>query len=189
MKKATAILALLFFVTGIFLAFSIQETRIEETVIDEWNPITPSTLYPQNVTGWAFMALTPNGTYLELNISASDDVRVIIGTLIFYDETTGKEIWNNVIFNKTGTTFTHRVEIDGENVDFLEIKNEGVNPVNIYGSIRKIGNVSRQFYPYAGLGTLATLSGLIMLIYGILTKPRTPKRPRRKRHKNLSIKL
>ena len=135
------------------------------------------------------MALTPNGTFLELNISASDNVTVIIGKLVYFDEVTREEIWNNVIFNKTGTTFTQKVEIDGKNVDFLEIKNEGANPVNIYGNIRKIGNVSRQSCPYAGLGTLATLSGLIMLIYGILTKPRTPKRPRRKRHKNLPIKL
>ena len=116
-------------------------------------------------------------------------MRVIIGTLIFYDETAGKEIWTNVIFNKTGTTFTQKVEIAGKNVDFLEIKNEGTSPVNIYGSIRKIGNVSRQSYPYAGLGTLATLSGLIMLIYGIFAELRTPKHPRHKHHKYFSIKL
>ena len=51
MKRVMVTLALLFFVTGIVSAFSIQETRIEETVIDEWNPVTPSILYPQNVTG------------------------------------------------------------------------------------------------------------------------------------------
>ena len=171
------------------MAFCVQETRIEEAVIDEWNPVTPLTLYPRNVTGWAFMALIPNGTFLELNISASDNVTVIIGKLVYFDEVTREEIWNNVIFNQTGTTFTQKVEIAGENVDFLEIKNEGTSPVNIYGSIRKIGNVSRQSHPYAGLGTLATLSGLIMLIYGIFAELRTPKHPRHKRHKYSSIKL
>ena len=111
MKRAIVALALLFFVTGIILPFSIKETLVEEVVIDEWDPITPSILYPQNVTGWAFMALTPNGTFLELNISASDMVRIIIGNPIFYNETTGQEIWNNVIFNQTGTNFTQKVEI------------------------------------------------------------------------------
>ena len=182
MKRAIVALALLFFVTGIILAFSIQETRVEEVVVDEWDPITPSILYPQNVTGWAFMALTPNGTFLELNISASDMVRIIIGKLIFYNETTGQEIWHNVIFNQTGTTFTQKVEIAGKNVDFLEIKNEGTNPVNISGSIKKIGSAYQPFYPYSGLGTLAVLLGLIMLIYGILAKPRTSKRQHKIKH-------
>jgi len=167
-------IAILFFAVGMILVFSVQETRVEEAVIDEWNPITPSTLYPQNVTGWAFNVLTTNGTFLELNISASDNVKVIIGAL-HYDEVAGEEIWSNVIFNQTGTTFTQKVEIAEKNVDFLEIKNEGANPVNICGNVRKIGNVRRQSYPYAGLGTLTTLSGLIMLIYGILTRPRTAK--------------
>ena len=97
MKRVMVTLALLFFVTGIVLAFYVQETRIEEAVIDEWNPVTPSTLYPRNVTGWAFMALTPNGTFLELNISASNNVTVIIGKLVYFDEVTREEIWNNVI--------------------------------------------------------------------------------------------
>jgi len=91
MKKAIVLTALLFLIIGIFSAFSIQETRVEEVVVDEWDPITPSILYPQNVTGWAFMALTPNGTFLELNISASDIVRIIIEKLISYNETTGKK--------------------------------------------------------------------------------------------------
>jgi len=182
MKKVIVALALLFFVTGIILAFSIQETRVEEVVVDEWNPITPSILYPQNVTGWAFMVLTSNGTFLELNISASGTVRIIIGKLIFYNETTGQEVWNNVIFNQTGTIFTQKVEIAGKNVDFLEIKNEGTNPVNISGSIKKMGSACQPFYPYSGLGTLAVLLGLFMLTYGILAKPRTSKRQHKIKH-------
>jgi len=182
MKKAIVVTALLFLIIGIFLAFSIQENRVEEVVVDEWDPITPSILYPQNVTGWAFMALTPNGTFIELNISASDTVRIIIGKLIFYNETTGQEIWHNVIFNQTGTIFTKKVEIAGKNVDFLEIKNEGTSPVNISGSIKKMGSAYQPFYPYSGLGTLAVLLGLTMLIYGILTKPRTSKRHHKIKH-------
>jgi len=175
MRKAIVAVALLLLIIGIILALSIQENRIKEIVIDEWDPITPSTLYPGDVTGWAFMVLTSSGTYLELNISASDDVRIIIG-LIFYNETTGEEIWNNVIFSQTGSCFTQKVEIAGKNVNFLEIKNEGTNAVNISGNIRKMGNIRQPLYPYSGLGTLVELLGLSSMIYGILAKPRRRKR-------------
>ena len=164
--------ALTLLIVGILLAFSIQESRCEETVFDTWDPLTPSTLYPGNVTGWAFMALTQNGTFLELNISASGDVRVTIGALTFFDEVTGRESWKNVIFSQTGDCFTQKVEIAGKNVDFLEIKNEGTAPVNISGNIKKTGNTYRTYYPYASLGTLTVLVGLSLLLYGLFAKPR-----------------
>jgi hypothetical protein len=173
--------ALTLLIVGILLTFSIHESRSEETALDEWDPLTPSTLYPQNVTGWAFMALTQNGTFLELNISASGDVRVRIGVFLTVDEVTGEVVWENLIFDHVGRLFTQRVPIAGTGADFLEIKNEGVAPVNISGNIKKIGNTYRTYYPHASLGTLTLLTGLSLLLYGLFTKPK--KRHLRKRGK------
>ena len=54
--------------------------RVEEVVVDGWNPIIPSILLSAKRYWRAFMALTPNGTFLESNISASDMVRILLPT-------------------------------------------------------------------------------------------------------------
>ncbi|MEM3697224.1 MAG: hypothetical protein QXQ94_06970 [Candidatus Bathyarchaeia archaeon] len=156
----------------IVLACFIYEVHVEEVVIEKWDPITPSSLNPGNITGWAFAALTQNGTFLELNISASEPVRVIIGRLVSFDPTTKEEVWEDVIFNQTGTIFKQKVEIAGKNADFLQIKNERTNSVSISGDVKKIGEVTRSFYPYTGLGTITALLSVSMLTYGILAKSR-----------------
>jgi hypothetical protein len=66
--KSIVILALMFLTVGLILSFGVWQSRLEEVVLDAWDPVTPSVLYPGNVTGWAFMALK-DGTFLELNIS------------------------------------------------------------------------------------------------------------------------
>lgn len=170
MRKAIVIVALILLLTGIVLAVSIQESHTEEGILDRWDPITPSKLYPQNVTGWLFMAKTSDGTFLELNITASDVVRVRIGTLT--TNVSGEATWEKLIFNHTGTRFTQRVAIAETDANFLEIKNEGTNIVNISGDIKKIGNIRQTFHPYSGLGTIAALFGLILLIYGVSAKPK-----------------
>jgi hypothetical protein len=76
------------------------------------DPITPSVLYPGNVTGWAFMASTKDGTFLELNITASDNVRVRIGNIAF-NETIGEHIWTNLIFDRSDKLFNQKVAING----------------------------------------------------------------------------
>lgn len=169
---------MLLLVGGVVLAF-IQESRIEEEIIDKWT-VTPSTLNPQSqrdrVTGWAFMAGKEGGDFLELNVTASGDVRVRIGTVIGFNETTYETFYETpLLFNETGTRFTQRVRIYGTNANHLEIKNEGTQTINISGNIKKIGNVSKTFYPYSGLGTLAALLGAALLIYGTAAG-------RRKRH-------
>lgn len=170
MRKAIAIVALILLLTGIVLAVSIQESRTEEGILDRWDPIKPSELYPTNVTGWAFMALKPEGTFLELNISASDVVRVRIGIVV--PDPYGEPTLQKLAFNDTGTRFTQRITIAETDANFLEIKNEGTNVVNISGDIKKIGNIRRTSYPYLGLGTLAAVFGLILSIYGVSAKPK-----------------
>jgi hypothetical protein len=71
----------------LILSFGVWQSRLEEVVLDAWDPVTPSVLYPGNVTGWAFMALTKDGTFLELNITASYNVRVRIGNIVFNETT------------------------------------------------------------------------------------------------------
>ena len=170
MRKAIAIVALMLLLTGIVLAISIQESHTEEGILDKWDHITPSTLYPTNATGWAFMLKTSDGTSLELNITASDVVRVRVGTL--GPNPSDEPIWQRLIFNDTGIRFTQRIAIADTYANFLEIKNEGTNVVNISGDIEKIGDIRQTSYPYLGLGTLAAVFGLILLVYGVSAKPK-----------------
>ncbi|MEM2319553.1 MAG: hypothetical protein QXM37_02075 [Candidatus Bathyarchaeia archaeon] len=103
MKKRVVITSLMLVTLGIILAFSTREKRVEEYLFDEWDPITPSTLYPHwnydenefNSTGYAFMsrakgdpqkrALLESGEilelYLDLDISASGIIRVRVGAI------------------------------------------------------------------------------------------------------------
>jgi hypothetical protein len=172
--------ALLLLILGIVLVFLIQESYTEEGVVDEWTPIKPSTLYPQNKTGWAFMVKTEEGNFLELNVTASEGVRVRIGTITGYDEKTKETFWKNpLLFNETGTRFTQRVTIAGTEANYLEIKNEGAKIISISGNVKKIGNVPKTSYPYRGLGTLAALLGVALLIYGVAAGKRKKRSKRR----------
>jgi hypothetical protein len=158
-------------IVSLILLFGVWQFRHEETVLDAWDPITPSVLYPGNITGWAFMALTKDGTFLELNITASDNVRVRIGNIAF-NETTGEHVWTNLIFDHSGKLFSQKVAINETCADFLEIKNEGRNAVKISGNIKKLGNIYRIYYPYASLGTLTLLGGTSLLLIGFTVKPK-----------------
>jgi hypothetical protein len=84
----------------------------------------------------------------------------------------GEPTLQNVTFNDTGKRFAQRVTIAETNASFLEIKNEGTNIVNISGDIKKIGDIRRTSYPCLGLGTLAAVFGLILLVYGVSAKPK-----------------
>lgn len=172
MKKAIVTVALMLLFAGIILAVVVQEQRVEEETLDKWDPIHPSTLYPRNSTGWAFMAKTSEGTFLELNISASDFVRVRVGIITNYDETTKETYWKTpLLFDNVGTSFDQRISINGTNPSyFLEIKNESEETVTILGSIKKLGNVSKTYYPYSGLGTLMALVSFALLIYALTVK-------------------
>lgn len=182
LKKVIIVASLLLLLIAVILVYCIKECRIQEVIIDKWDPITPSVLEPYNQTGWAFAVLTSNGTYLELNISASGRVRIIIGKLVYFNEITRERIYSNVVFNETGTRFIRKVEIAEKDVDFLEIENRETYPVEISGNINKTGNVHQQFYPYSSIGTLIGLVGLSLLVYGIVAKAN--KKKKRKRAQN-----
>jgi hypothetical protein len=179
--KSIVILALMFLTVGLVLSFGVWQSRLEEVVLDVWDPVTPSVLYPGNATGWAFMALTKDGTFLELNITASDNVRIRIGNIAF-SETTGETVWTNLIFDCSDKLFNQKVAINGTSADFLEIKNEGKNAVIISGNIKKLGNTYCIYYPYASLGALTLLGGTTMLLIGFTVKPK-------KRHRIRHAKL
>lgn len=211
MKKTVAFVGLMVLVLGIFLAFAVVETRICEEVIDEWGPIYPSILYPYrndaenkfNTTGYAFIdrAIANNrandlkslleiknilGLFLELNMSASNPVRVRVGIVklldfaYYYNQRSAKVEWINVIFETNGTYIDNRVNIeiiineDGAraNADFLEIENEGTEPVEISGNIKLVGKTLKPFYPYMGLGTLICFLGFSLTAYGFSAKPK-----------------
>jgi hypothetical protein len=179
-RKAFVVMSLILLTLGIVFAFLIQKSLPEEITLDKWDPLTPSTLTPQNETGWAYMELTQGGSFLRLNVTASNDVRLIIGTPST-DSVTGEEVWTNPIFDQVGTRFNQDVAIAGKTADCLDIKNEGITSVNISGNVEKIENTYQTVYPYSALGALAIFVGFILLIYGIVTRPGPGKKhPKRK---------
>ncbi|MEM3550860.1 MAG: hypothetical protein QXQ94_05720 [Candidatus Bathyarchaeia archaeon] len=182
MPKKAIIASLPLLLIAVILVCCIKEYRIQEVIIDKWDPITPSVLEPYNQTGWAFAVLTSNGTCLELNISASGRVRIIIGKLVYFNEITRERTYDNVVFNETGTKFVQKVEIAEKDVDFLEIENRETWSIEISGNINKIGNDYLQFYPYSGIGTLIGLVGLSFLVYGIVAKANKKKKRNFKYH-------
>jgi hypothetical protein len=163
-------MALILLTVGIVLAYSHPESSPEEITLDKWDPLTPSTLSPENQTGWDYAELTQGGSFLKLNVTASDNVTLIIGEPA-YDNVTGEETWANLIFDQVGMRFTQEVAIAGTRASCLEIMNNGTTPVNISGSVTKIGNINQTVYPYSSLGFLVALVGSFLLIYGILTRP------------------
>jgi hypothetical protein len=190
MNKAVVAISLLPLIVGFALVICIQETNIKEGVIQEKiiSPKPPEELSPGNVTGWAFAFEEPKGievinvTCLNLNISVvkGGEVRVTIGKYISYNYTTNQIIWDEtkIIFDRIGKTFNETIPIEGEDVNYLAIKNEGSNPVEVYSHVKKIGYIRERKYPYLGLGTLTILSGGTMLVYGLATTPHSQKRLR-----------
>ena len=176
MNKAVVATSLLLLIIGVALAFCVQETKVREEVIQEKiiPPSPPEKLAPGNTTGWAFGFEKFKGIRLELNISASAEVRVIIGKYIRYDNFAKQIIWDETktIFNDTGTSFKEEIQIKGKDVDYLAIKNEGSVPVELYAHVKKIDYIYEQKYPYSGIGSLIALLGLALLTYGMIAKPK-----------------
>jgi len=176
-------MGLILLTAGIVLAYSHPESLPEQVTLDKWDPVTPSTLSAQNQTGWDFTELTQGGSFLKLNVTTSDSVALMIGELT-YNNVTGDQTWNNLIFNQVGMHFVQDVAINGTGASFLEIDNNGTTPVNISGNVTKIGTVNHAVYPYSLLGTLVALAGFILLIYGVVTRPG----PGRKHAKKKTVK-
>jgi len=112
MNKKITLFALLIILNGAALAFYPRDI-VKEEVIDEWNPVTPSTLNPCSepgcATGWAFTILKPGGNFLEFNITATAPVRIRVG-FYGYNES-GKPSWLRLILDHVDIYFTRRVQI------------------------------------------------------------------------------
>lgn len=191
MRKTLVVIALITLIVGVFISFSLQSKYSEQVVAYDWT-IHPQVLAPpkegsttsqnengSSTTGLAFISITktqdvikkfPKLTViaLELNVTASQPVRVIVGRLIHSDPVT----FDHVIFNSSSITFSERITTKGTDADFLEIRNEGDTSVNVTGNVKVIGEVVHVRYPYMNIGTLIILSGLALLAYGIATKPK-----------------
>lgn len=168
-------MALILLIMGIVLAtFSIQKSYTEENTVAEWDVSTPlstlTPLTPNNLTAWAPMQ---EGSFFELNVSASDTVRVRIGNVTFAD--TGEEVWVYLLFDQVGTRFAQKATINETGTSYLvEIKNEGTTPVHIAGNVFLKNTVVKYeaIYPYPSSATLMLLVGLTLLIYAVLTNPK-----------------
>lgn len=168
-------MALILLIMGIALAtFSTHESYTVENTVDDWDVSTPystlTPLTPHNLTAWAPVQ---EGSFFELNVSASDTLTVRIGNVTITD--TGEEVWRNPIFNQIGTRFTQKAAINETGTSYMvEIKNEGTTPVRIAGHVflKNTVVIYEAIYPYASPATPVLLVGLTSLIYAVLTNPK-----------------
>lgn len=127
---------LIFLIVGIVLAAFLTQviSSTGESTLDKWDNVWPSTiLYPQS-QGPSWTLEMPDGSFFELNVSASGTVRLRIG-LSIYNNDTGEEILTSIIFNQVGTLFTQKVAVGATDTYQVEIKNEGTTPVIIWGNV------------------------------------------------------
>lgn len=192
--------ALIISVFGV-VCLLISETRFEEEVIDEWNPIHPSTLYPEwhgynesDHTG-VFFILRAYGNHelfrrlldqgkiselsLDIYVNASGNVNVKVGNFIYRNETTGETFFSEIFFNTTGKLIneTAKINLMGKTEKqcrayWLEIRNVEGRSVDISGYVMLRGEMPKTFLPYYGLGTIMCLLGISLTIYGLSAKPK-----------------
>lgn len=159
---------------GIILAaFSTQSSYEKENTLGTWVNLWPGALKPQSEPGplWT-IEIPEGGGFFELNVSATDWVRVRIGTPGF-DNVTQKDILVNIVFDQVGTRFNQKVDVKGGFYE-VDIRNEGTFLLIIWGDVvAKNTTVTYQtVYPYSSSGTLVVLGGFTSLMYGVLTKPK-----------------
>ena len=171
-RKKLAIIGVTAFVIGIVLvAFSTQTSYEKENTLWTWTNLWSGALKPQSEPGplWT-IDIPEGGGFFELNVSATDSVRVRIGTP-GYDNVTQKDILVNILFDQTKTSISQRVDVEGGFYE-VNIRNEGTVSVLVWGDVKaKNTTVTYQtVYPYSSSGTLVVLGGFASLIYGVLTK-------------------
>ncbi|MEM3617733.1 MAG: hypothetical protein QXK47_01520 [Candidatus Bathyarchaeia archaeon] len=129
-----------------------------------------------------FASEMEEGDFFEINISASNNVRVKVGNV-------GRDPFGNpittdpILFEDYGNNIIQRVNVTGKGTYQVEIINEGTGPVILSGFLyaKKSVKIIQVLHPYSSLGTLLLLLGVGVLFYGILAKPRRLRARRRLR--------
>jgi hypothetical protein len=170
---------LLFLIAGIGLsAYSTQESFIEESVLEKWDPKYPRTLEPppspNNSTLWG--RLMKKGWWFELNMSSSAPVRLTVSVIEHQDGPTMVPI-----FNQTGTFFNQEIKIGGTGTYQIDITNEGNIPADIWGNVTaKVGETRYHVvYPYVVLGIPMVIGGMGALVFGVVAKTKKRLKPLR----------
>lgn len=112
------------------------------------------------------------GAFFEINISASDNVKVKMGNV--GRGPFGETISTNPIFEGYGKNIVQRINVTRKDTYQVEIVNKGMEPITLSGALyaKKTVRVIETLHPYASLGTLVLLAGLGVLTYGVLANPR-----------------
>jgi len=172
-------MALAFLIAGtVLVASSIRESHTKVNILGTWNLNGSSPLDPQ-AAGPSWALEMPDGSFFDLNISASNTLRVIIGILV-QNQDSQENFLTNIAFDQVGTRFTQQVAAGGNTTYQVEMNNEGTFIASVSGNVlaEKAVVTYQTIYPYTSMGTLAILTGLASMIYGLLAKPKKRHRQR-----------
>jgi hypothetical protein len=184
-RKSILAVGLIVVIAGVALAvFSTRESYTTAEELSVWypiytqNPADYSTLSPAsepyNRTFWGYGPMPFNGL-LELNIATTGPVRVLVSFIVGQDVV-------DVVYDVTGTMFEGKSIPAGGGTYQVEIRNEGSESVRIYSgsNVRAMADKTDYVtvYPYTNLGGLVAAVGVILLVLGLVIKPRRKARKR-----------
>jgi len=194
MKKWVVVTALLILIFGI-ICLLVNETRLEEELIDEYNLPTSMTegtacIFIERARGKneVFRQLLDQGkiseVVLEVFINASGNVSFKVGRFPFIDPNTNKTVFETTFFDRTEKFINERVKVPVNATSAVdrssycwEARNEWTDVVTIFtGYVKLKAEIPKNYHPYYGPGTLICLSGISLAFYGFLTKPAKKRR-------------
>lgn len=187
MRKLVVIAALLILIFGV-ICLLVNETRLEEELIDELNlppSMTEGTacIFIERARGKneVFRQLLDQGkiseVVLEVFINASSNVSFKVGRFPSIDPNTNKTVFEITLFNRTDKFINERVKVPVNATSAVdrssycwEVRNESDVVTIFTGYVRLKAEIPKNYYPYYGPGTLVCLSGISLAVYGFFSQ-------------------
>jgi hypothetical protein len=170
-RKSVVIVGFFILIIGIVsAAFPTQKPHNEEQLLGS-HSFGPLTIRPED-PGPSWGLDMREGTFFELDLSASDTIRVQIGTPTATSPS--GYMLTNIIFDQAATNFFQNVTVASDSTYQVQITDGAATPVTVSGNVtaKSILTTYQTLYPYSSYGTLVALGGLASLTFGILSRPK-----------------